>query len=339
MIGELAFTPSVFDEAANPDVESWQDQLRELGNAMFPRTAAWPVMVSNLYDGSWQKIAMTTAEAIKENKLRILCEGILKNIGNTLVHRPSVETTWPDDDLAWGREAVASHTIEPIDRIVSCRAVQDKLTAEGHPVRCISEVGGDGFWRDISSQWDQPLTITSQIQAIRKLTLHAEFLCLVTPHVRGTDDDETKFALELIRSSLGRPNGFKAVEVEVHTEGPDRPASADFQQRLENAVKNTRSSLLSALRPSESVRLVLWPKLLDRYLIAGIYTLTSGGSRLRSPRWGLSMPHIARHSDAREAKPPTPWSLLTRSQLGDIFNLYCTGTSTRTLTDIVVTRQ
>jgi hypothetical protein len=337
MIGEFAFTPSVFDEQANPDAESWREQLRELGNAMFPKTAAWPVMIANLYDGSWQNIAMTTAEAVKESKSRILCEGILKNIGNTLVHRPIAESDWPNDDLAWGREAIASHAIEPIDRIVSCRAVQDTLTAEGHPVRCISEVQGDGFWRDISSQWDQPLTIPSQVQAIRKLTLHAEFLCLITPHVRGTGDDETDFTLEMIRSAFRRPTDFPSVEIEVHSEGPDNPTSADFRQRLKNAVGNTTTSVLSALRPAQSVRLVLWPKLLDRYLIAGVYTSTSGGARMRSPRWGLSMQHIARRVDAREAKPPTSWSLLTRSQLGDVFTRYCSGTPTGTLTDIVVT--
>ena len=337
MIGEFAFTPSVFDEEANPDAESWREQLRELGNAMFPKTAAWPVMVANLYDGSWHSIAMTTAEAVKEGKARVLCEGILKNIGSTLVHRPIAESDWPNDDLSWGREAVASHAVEPIDRIVSCRAVQDTLTREGHPIRCISEVQADGFWRDISSQWDQELTISGQILAIRKLTLHAEFLCLITPHVRGTGDDETDFTLELIRSSLRRPAGFPAVEIEVHTEGPDNPMSADFPLRLRKAIGNTTISLVSALRSGESVRLVHWPKLLDRYLIAGVYTLTSGGSRMRSPRWGLSMQHIARRIDAQAVRPPTSWSLLTRTQLGDVFNRYCTGTPTGTLNDTRLT--
>ncbi len=335
MIGEFALTPSIFDEMANPDAESWREQLRELGNAMFPKTAAWPVMVANLYDGSWQSIAMATAEAVKECKSRILCEGILKNIGTTLVYRPIAETDWPSDDLAWGREALASHAIEPIDRIVSCRAVQDTLTREGHSVRCISEVHADGFWRDISSQWDQPLTISSQIQAIRKLTLHAEFLCLITPHIRGTGDDETDFTLELIRSTLRRPTGFSPVEIEVHTEGPD-PASADLAQRLRNLVGNTTTALHSALRTGQSSRLVHWPKLLDRYLIAGVYTSTSGGSRMRSPRWGLSMQHIARRADAHAAKPPTSWSLLNRSQLGDVFNRYCTGTPTGAQSDTLV---
>lgn len=337
MIGEFALTPSVFDEEAHPDAESWREQLRELGSAMFPKTAAWPVMVANLYDGSWHAIATTTVDAVKESKARVLCENLLDKIGKSLVFRPNAKPEWPIDDLAWGREALAAHAIEPIERIVSCRKVQNTLAGEGHSVRCVDEVNAEGFWRDICSQWDQQLTIPSQIHAIRKLTLHSEFLCLITPHVRGTGDDETDFTLEMIRASLRRPAGYPAVEIEVHTEGPDNQKSTDFAHRLRNATGNTTTSLLSALQNGQSLRLVLWPKLLDRYLIAGVYTETSAGKRIRSPRWGISMQHIARRVDAKEVKPPTPWSLLTHIQLGDMFNRYCTGTLSASLHNAVVT--
>src|SRR5688572_16611687 len=90
MIGEFAFTPSVFDEEANPDSESWREQLRELGSSMFPRTAGWPVMVANLYAGSWHSVAGSTATSIKESKARVLCETLLDKIGKVLVQRPHV---------------------------------------------------------------------------------------------------------------------------------------------------------------------------------------------------------------------------------------------------------
>jgi hypothetical protein len=337
MIGELAFTPSIFDELAHADGESWREQLRELGNAMFPRTAAWPVMVANLYEGSWHHIALKTARAVKEGKARVLCEEMLGNIGKILVHRPSAGEDWPPDDLAWGREALAAHAVEPIDRIVSCRAVQNILAREGHPIRCIDEVQASGFWGNISSQWSQPLTIPSQIEAIRKLTLHAEFICLITPHVRGAADDETEFTLQLIRAALRRPGGARPGEIEIHAEGPDNPASSDFAQRLQNSVGNTTRAILSALQTGQSVRLVLWPKLLDRYLIAGVFTETSSGVRLRSPRWGIAMQHIARTVDAREPKPPTSWSLLARAQLGDVFDRHCSGTSHMPLYSTIIT--
>lgn len=327
MIGEFAFTPSVFDETAHPDAALWSEQLRELGNAMFPKTAAWPVMVADLYDGSWMHTATSAAKAVTGGSTRILCEKLLSNISKTLVYRPIAGVNWPADDLAWGREALASHAIEAIDRIVSCREVQDILAHEGHPVRCIDEVHADGCWSDINSQWPQELRLASQIQAVRKLTLHAEFICLITPHVRAESGDETDFVLKLIQAAFRRPDGYRSVEIEVHVEGPEQPANSDFALRLGNAVSNKQAAIRSVLRNDESVRLVLWPKFVDRYLIAGVYTETSNGTRMRSPRWGIAMQHIARKSDDREAKPPTSWSVLPNSQLGDVFARYCSRTS------------
>ncbi|MBM4001544.1 MAG: hypothetical protein FJ297_18760 [Planctomycetes bacterium] len=326
MIAEFAFTPSVFDEQANPDGESWRKQLHKLGMTMFPMTAACPVMVADLRDGSWIYAASVRARNVADGTSKALCEELLTKIRDTRVRRPQAVDEWQDDDVSWCREAIASHSIEPIDRIVSCGAVQDMLAAEGHPIRCISEVEGKGFWHDISSQWGQQLTIPTQIQAIRKLTLHAEFLCLITPHVRGEGDDETEFAVKLILSSLNRPQGFRNVEIEVHSQGPGEPDGTDYKERLARFVENVKTRLRKGLGKGGSVRLLLWPKLLDRYLIAGVYTESSRNVRQRSPRWGLSMPHIARPSDARNAEPSkTPWSLLTREQLGDVFDRYSTG--------------
>lgn len=336
MIAEFAFTPSVFHEEANPDAESWRDQLRELSHAMFPKTAPSPVMVANLWGGTWHNIALTNALAIADHKLKRLCVDLLSKIQGSLVPRPFVAQELPNEDRAWGMEAIWSHAIEPIDRVISCRAVQDAMTAEGHSVRCISEVHGDGFWRNISSQWDQPLNISSQIQAIRKLSVHAEFLCLVSPHVRGAGDDETAFATEMIRSAIQRPTGFGPVDIEIHSEGPDNPEAADFGSRLARLASNTSTALVSALRPGQSVRLVLWPKLLDRYLIAGAYTYSSKGKKSRRARWGISMQHIARRNDDREDKPSTSWSLLGPKQLRDVFDRYCTGAPKDTLFDTVV---
>lgn len=332
MLVEFAFTPSIFDETVHEDREAWRDQLRELGMNMFPRTAAWPVMVSNLYAGSWHSVALEVVKAITDSKARLLCENLLENASKTLVHRPVACDNWPgEDSLEWGREAIGSHCTEPIERIVACPKAHNVLSQECKFIRCIDEVQDGGFWKEISSQWPQALRITDQIQTLRKLCVHSEFLCLVTPHIRGGGDDETDFALALIRSAMSRPSDFLKPDIDIHTEGPDKPDSKDFPERLRNVVRNISTSLRSALAPGQKIRLVLWPKLLDRYLIAGIYTEISKGKRVRSPRWGVSMQHIARKADDREVKPPTSWSLLPKNQLGDEFSRYCSETSTRHL--------
>jgi hypothetical protein len=280
-------------------------------------------MISNLYGGSWHSIALNIAKAIKNPNVRILCENLLQNMAKTLVSRPACGD-WPGDDgIAWGREAIESHGKEPIERIVASRPAYEVLSKACRFIRCIDEVNDSGFWRDVTSAWSQTLKIADQVQALRKLCVHSEFLCLVTPHVYGGSDDETDFAHALIRSALRRPTDFLTPEIEIHTEAPSNPAASDYAQRLRNLTQNISNSLRTVLAPGQKVELVLWPKLLDRYLLAGVYAEMSDGKRSRSPRWGISMQHIARKADERTTSPPTPWALLTRSQLSDEFDRYC----------------
>jgi hypothetical protein len=155
--------------------------------------------------------------------------------------------------------------------------------------------------------------------------VHSDFLCLITPHIYGGGDDETDFATALVKSAFHRPVGFSPPEIEIHTEAPDSPASTDYAQRVARCVHNISSSLQSVIPAGRHVQLVLWPRLLDRYLIACVNKTLSGGKQVRSPRWGISMPHIARATDARQATPDTTWTLTPRVQLGDVFTRYCTG--------------
>jgi hypothetical protein len=228
MLAEFALTPSIFDETAQSDRDAWRDQLRELGLNMFPKTAAWPVMISNLYGGSWQSVALAVVRAINDAKARLLCQNLLENAAKTLVYRPA-HGDWPGEDaVTWGREAIGSNQGEPIERILACKPAYEVLSQECRFIRCIDEVQDSGFWRDVSSSWSQTMRIADQIRAVRKLCLHSEFLCLVTPHIYGGSDDETDFTLALVRSALQRPSDYLATEIEIHTEAPGNTASSDY---------------------------------------------------------------------------------------------------------------
>lgn len=322
MLSEFAFTPSIFDEKAQDNCEDWLQQLLVLGSNMFPQTAAWPVMVSNLYGGSWESTALSFVNAIQNQKARNICQGFLKNVAKTLVHRPIMrDDEWPAEQaIAWGREALDSHDKEPIDRIVACRPASEALAAEAKPIRCINEAVNGGFWKDVGSPWTPEMEISTQVNSIRKLCVHAEFLCLVTPHIYGGNGDETDFALAFIKSSFNRPDKYVSPEIEIHTEAPDKPGSALYPGNLKNKTHNIASSIRSILAPGQKVRLVLWPKLLDRYVLTAVYSEMSDGSKARSPRWGVSMSHIAKK---RDDNPPSPWSLLNRNQLVNEFERYC----------------
>jgi len=324
MLAEFALTPSIFEEEAHPDPDVWRDQLRELGHGMFPRGDAWPIMVSNLYEGSWHVLALQIVKAIKDQRARQLCQGILDNAAKTLVPRPAIDPDWPSDELAWGREAIASNGVAPIDRIIASSKAHEVLLKECRFIRCIDEVLSSGFWRGPWENSSPPMRILDQVQTLRKLCIHSDFLCLLTPHIYGGSDDETDFAIEVIRSTFARPVGFHAPEIEIHTEAFEpNPTAADFAPKLARLVNAITQCLRAVLAKGQLVRLVIWPKLLERLMIAGVHTQAPDGSTQRSPRWGISMNHIARKPDERKADFFTEWKLLKRDSLGRWFDQYC----------------
>lgn len=326
MLAEFALTPAVFDQRAHDDNQSWVDQLRELGAGMFPRTAASPVMVSNLYAGSWHAMARQIAATVDDQRARVLCLDLLKKIENTLVFRPACNQ-WPEEDeCCWGREAIDSAREEGIERIVATRGTCDRLAAESSSLRSIEEVRDAGFWHGVCAGRDVPMQLATQTQVLRKLCLHAEFLCLVSPHIYGGQDDETDFAVELVRSALRRPHGYRKVALEIHTVGATGDSSdPDYPQRVSNRAENISARLREALAPGESVSLHLWPAtagLLDRYLLGGVFAESSDGAQKKSPRWGVGMQHIARPGDQARSRPPTRWSLLDKAGILKSFDRY-----------------
>ena len=318
MLAEFALTPSIFDESAHEDLAAWREQLLVLGLKMFPEEGAWPVMISNLCDGNWHEHALRVADAIKDSKARQRCQSILQNAAKTLVHRPYSHSDWPgDDSVAWGREAISSNRMEPIERIVSCKSAHEVLSRECRTIRGIDEVDDRGFWKGISSQWSPAMKITEQVDSLRKVCVHSGFFCLVAPYIQGHDNDETAFALELIKSALRRPEKFPRPVIEIHT-----TVGLENSDQLENVVHLISRRLRSVLVADHHIRLVIWPKFLDRYLIAGTFTM-SNGTRVRRPRWGVAMQHFAKKADDHEAMLPPTWSLLKNDKLGDTFNRYC----------------
>jgi hypothetical protein len=335
VIAEFAISPSVFDEAAHPDKDEWVDQLRELGNGMLPKTAASPVMIANLCDGSWFHEIEKAIKTIGNPRAGRLCRELLPKIEQLLVKRPMDGDNWPDQSLDWCRQALATHRLLEIERIISCRGIQDQLQSEGHSVRCLSEVSTPNFWQGITSQWAQTLTIDSQVGAIRKIAQHAQFLMFINPYQFGESGGETDFTVEAIRRALNRPRGYNPVAIEIHTKGPESDGIG-FEKSLENLVGNLRQRIEEILPNGMQVRLVHWRELLDRHLIAGDFTYSSSGVKRQRPRWGVHLGHVARKGDNDKDRPPTTWSLLMPHDLGKIHGRFSAFSNHLVLSDITV---
>ena len=318
MLAELALVPCVFDEQANPDTVAWLEQLTHLGAKMFSGTGATsPFLVSNLYDGSWYGHALQIAETVQHPAVKRRCQDILAHAKDVLVDRPAV-LDWPWDDVAWAREALSSCKDEPIERIVTSAETRDKLRGEDNRLRSIGEVLDRGFWHGLGPGL-LPAKINDQVKALRKVCLHSHFLCLILPYIFGGANDEADFALELIREATDRPKGFASPVIEIHAmfEIPLKE-----RERWKSQADGIAKHFQKSLQPSQAVKLILWPRVKDkdRRIIAGVVTEDSVGRRLRSPRWAISMTHVAH---AKEATEYSHFDLMSRDELDYWFNKYC----------------
>lgn len=317
MLTEFAFTPSIFDEDAHEDKHAWRDQLRELNSSMFPRTSVWSIVFSDLYAGSWLSHILPYVERIKDHVAKKYCQALLTNMEHMLVVRPECRD-WPnDDDVEWSREAVATHSIEPIDRIVSVGSTKQTMAGEFSLIRSIDEVIDAGFWRGIKSDASPKMVIAEQVNLLRKLCLHSHWVAVINAHGFGSEQD---FSLQLLETAFRRPASFGPIHIELHAEAPDVTDLVERNLRQERVAYNMGRKIEGSLKAPHKVELCFWPKLLDRIVVAGSFVKESDGTIRKSPRWGVSMNHVARGSEPNI--PPTEWKLLRRDSLTEWFRKF-----------------
>src|SRR5260370_41589892 len=105
MLTEFAITPDVLEHG----VSDWtsQEHLRALQRGIFQHNAASPVVIADLYDGSWSVEALKAVIRIKDQSARLLAQGFLTKLKRLHVKRPAIGD-WPGDESGWVREAIAT---------------------------------------------------------------------------------------------------------------------------------------------------------------------------------------------------------------------------------------
>lgn len=158
MLKEIAFTPQVFDQQCNLDVDACLESLGELGHGLFPRGTAPHMVASDLWDGAWTDVVRRKLAGIRDHRIRVRVQMLIAKLREIVVSRPHVIEEWPDDDDegAWADEAVALHEREPIDRSVLTDDLFGGKCQSDLPCRGLSSVKEDSFWSGIqfSSQFD-----------------------------------------------------------------------------------------------------------------------------------------------------------------------------------------
>lgn len=317
MLTEFAFTPSIFDETVHDDKDAWGEQLRELTSALFPRTSVWPIVISDLYNGSWSQHILPFIEKINDHRAKRYCQGLVTNMHRILVDRPECGE-WPsDDDTAWCREIIATHAFEPIDRIITIRKTKDSPCNDFSIVRCIDEVEDAGFWHDINADASPRMVIAEQVQLLRKLCLHSDWVALINPYGFGNEQD---FTVQLIALAMQRSTTFGKLQIEIHANEPDETDPVERARKQQNVTNNMVRLVTPKVTMGNVTELYFWPRLLDRIIVAGNFVKQSDGIMRKSPRWGVSMSHVAHGSEPDAI--PTEWKLLRREALDRWFREY-----------------
>ncbi len=291
MYTEIAFTPQIFDEECNPDHERWREGLREFGREIAPRNAAEPIIISDLYGGSSLQVAAETIRAIRDHKAKDLAQRCISVMRQRLsVVRPVVGE-WPQSEPDWLDECKLSHAQLALGKVlISDSHSQDNL--HSMPSWSIYDPADDqsGFWNGIQIQSQVNMNLDDQVNLLRPICVHADYIAIKSPQIRGGSDDETVFAARIIQSALNRPFGYPDIKmIEFHLDGKHNP---NHDNSINNIIQVVRQNV-GRERNGLEIQFYFWPHYTDRELVAGIFK-----QGIKSLRWGISMNHIARPRDA-----------------------------------------
>jgi hypothetical protein len=153
------------------------------------------------------------------------------------------------------------------------------------------------------------MNIAAQVDALRPMLLHSDFVAFISPHVRGEQRDESEFMVEVVRSLARCRWPRPHLLVDLHVEAPDGSGASDFDKRWDNVLGNIRAAFEPVQHVGPRIRVFAWPKLLNRYIFGGRVQEINGSLLPNGVRWAISTPHVARVHDDADIDPPF-WSLL-----------------------------
>jgi hypothetical protein len=316
MLTELALMPQVFDDDANTDDSRWLEHIRGLGRCMFRPGTAAATVVSDLYDGSCLPVLKSIVDSIRDHSVRTYAQGLLPKILDAGVWRPQHPSSdWPEDEEGWVKEAVAAHLQESLQRII----VTSHTYRQAHPeCRAICSLAEFDEEKEATPSYRMvPMNISQQVEILRPLWLHAGFLAIGSSsiHCKGTDDAD--FVTELAHSMFSRPWRAEGLVLDIHTMAAGRADSENVQ----NQLFNIRRRFGPLAGRSGQIRVFLWPKILDRWLLAGSKAVSQTRPLSLKARWGITLNHVARRDDSPDMAPTT-WTLLTAADTTQLYKRY-----------------
>jgi hypothetical protein len=340
MLTEIALTPHTF-QPCTFDEKGWANQFRALNQRLIHYGNHCPLIFSNLNGGhetsEWLAVVAKKLGAIKTPNRRAAMDLFDWIKRDHLVLRPPLgKVRSAEDECHWVEEAAAPGY--PIDHVVTSWQGLNVCQKVFTDAVGINELDGKVFWQDITVSASPPPNISSQVDALRPIWLHGQFLAVVLPYGLGNEAD---WFFAFAKRALGRPGGHGVPSIEFHvsfdrnreemtSQGEDHSAIRSFLQRARQALPKGSEITLYARAKMENKQ-----QFIARRLFAGKWSDVGTGVPKESIRWGVSLEHVAQPGEPRDQAPPT-FTLLPRQQADSQFRFECRNTSPRLLGPITI---
>lgn len=309
MLREIAITPSLFEQGANENVEDWRDILLLLLRQFGSNQEAIPVVVSNLGNGQWLSHVCKAVFRIQDPKVKQRCMQLLTILENHLVKRSNSRQGTITEDYEWCEEAIKSSLGEPIDRIFTCEKTKCRFPNSTIPIIDFKEILSDHNYLDFPEDSSPKLDVSHQVNNLQKLLFHSDWITLVSPYGLNT---EKVFTFQLVDAFAKVGNGnVQTVNLHVNSERDEADKLCSY--RNEELVE-TWTKRMKRYEGRMQASVHFWPKLLDRYLLAGTYT----EDRKEKFRWSIFLGHIARKNSSER----TEWKLVSRQRANELATKY-----------------
>lgn len=281
LLADYAITPDVFDVTSYSNEEVCRLHLREISSVM--RTEG---VVRDLRAGAWRALL-----AGEDRPWHRRGKELVKKLATQgrLISSPPELPAVPGDDMAWCKEALASHAQRGLTGgIIVTGPIKDAYRSEAL-VAQVDRLDGAAWWRSRSPA----IRLRRKSQAYRQhldLILRcANSIQFIDPHLNPAKDQYQDFA-DLLAGAGGRT---PAPHIEIHRRrGPD-------SDQLESDFRDTLGKKLQAAGLQAEV--FVWDRFHDRYLISNLI--------------GISLPN---GFDTSRGEDLTTWTRIGLRQRDDV---------------------
>jgi hypothetical protein len=225
-------------------------------------------LVRNLHGGTWERMLRERArDTTLDWSVRKLIIELLKALSKRLLLYPACTSTPPESAIDWCQEALASHRADPLDAIIAGTATTQ--ACGGGTVCSLYELPDrSGDLRPAPSLPVRHQT-ADYLRHLHELLTHARHVCFIDPYI-GESSNYSEFP-KIILSMRNRPS---QPQIELHRAqkygGEVIRKESDWRRKFRDWDKQFSSA-------GQRVKMFIWGKFHNRYLLSDLVSLQVGG--------------------------------------------------------------